>query len=39
MNVLAREAVIDELAEPAGMDPVTFRAGLLRDNPRLLAVL
>jgi nicotinate dehydrogenase subunit B len=39
VNVLARETVIDELAELAGMDPVTFRAGLLRDNLRLLAVL
>jgi isoquinoline 1-oxidoreductase len=39
VNVLARETVIDELAELAGADPVSFRAGLLRDNPRLLAVL
>lgn len=39
VNVLARETVIDELAEQAGLDPVTFRAGLLRNNPRLLAVL
>jgi CO/xanthine dehydrogenase Mo-binding subunit len=39
VNVLARETVIDELAELAGQDPVTFRAGLLRNNPRLLAVL
>lgn len=39
VNVLARESVIDELAELAGADPVTFRAGLLRNNPRLLAVL
>jgi isoquinoline 1-oxidoreductase beta subunit len=39
VNVLARETVIDELAELAGTDPVTFRASLLRDNPRLLAAL
>jgi isoquinoline 1-oxidoreductase len=39
VNVLARETVIDELAELAGTDPVTFRAGLLRDKLRLQAVL
>jgi isoquinoline 1-oxidoreductase beta subunit len=39
VNVLARETVIDELAELAGQDPVSFRASLLQNNPRLLAVL
>jgi nicotinate dehydrogenase subunit B len=39
VNTLARETVIDELAELAGKDPVTFRATMLADNPRLLAVL
>ncbi len=39
VNALARESVIDELAELAGKDPVTFRADLLKENPRLLAVL
>jgi nicotinate dehydrogenase subunit B len=39
VNTLAREAVIDELAELAGQDPVSFRLGLLADNPRLVAVL
>lgn len=39
VNALARETVIDELAELAGKDPVTFRAELLKENPRLLVVL
>ncbi len=39
VNTLARETVIDELAELAGKDPVSFRAAMLADNPRLLAVL
>src|SRR5262249_4764277 len=39
VNTLARETVIDELAEQAGKDPVSFRAAMLADNPRLLAVL
>jgi nicotinate dehydrogenase subunit B len=39
VNALARETVIDELAELAGKDPISFRADLLKDNPRLLAVL
>lgn len=39
VNGLARESAIDELAELAGVDPVSFRAGLLGSHPRLLAVL
>lgn len=39
VNSLARESVIDALAEQAGTDPVSFRSGLLKENPRLLAVL
>ena len=31
VNALARETALDELAEMAGIDPVTFRAGLLAD--------
>lgn len=33
------EVIIDELAEAAGIDPVAFRAALLADRPRNLAVL
>jgi CO/xanthine dehydrogenase Mo-binding subunit len=39
VNGLARESAIDELAELAGSDPVSFRVTLLRDKPRLLAVM
>lgn len=39
INTLAREVTLDELAELAGVDPVTFRSGLLLNNPRLLAVM
>jgi nicotinate dehydrogenase subunit B len=39
VNALARETALDELAEMAGVDPVTFREGLLVDNPRMLAVM
>jgi len=38
-NCFARECFIDELAEQAGADPVSFRRKLLRDSPRGLAVL
>lgn len=38
-NALARESVIDELAAMAGVDPVTFRARLMTQNPRMLAVM
>jgi CO/xanthine dehydrogenase Mo-binding subunit len=39
VNALARETAIDELAELAGTDPVSFRARLLANNPRLVAVM
>ncbi len=39
VNTFARETVMDELAEKADTDPVSFRTGLLRENPRLLAVM
>lgn len=39
VNVMAREIVIDELAELAGQDPIAFRRKLLANNPRLLAVM
>jgi isoquinoline 1-oxidoreductase len=39
VNALARETALDELAEAAGVDPVTFRERLLANNPRLLAVM
>ncbi|HEU0164494.1 MAG TPA: molybdopterin cofactor-binding domain-containing protein, partial [Thermomicrobiales bacterium] len=38
-NVFAYEGVIDQLAEAAGKDPVSFRASLLDKNPRMKAVL
>lgn len=38
-NCFARECFMDELAEEAGIDPVTFRRNLLRSNPRGLGVL
>jgi len=38
-NALARETALDELAEMAGTDPVTFRERLLGNNPRMLAVM
>jgi CO/xanthine dehydrogenase Mo-binding subunit len=39
VNALARETAIDELAELAGTDPVSFRERLLVNNPRLAAVM
>jgi len=39
VNTLARESAVDELAEQAGSDPVSFRIGMLKNNPRLLAAL
>ena len=39
VNALARETALDELAQMAGMDPVTFREKLLGDQPRLAAVM
>jgi len=38
-NTFARESTIDILAEQAGVDPITFRDGLLANNPRLAAVM
>lgn len=38
-NTYARESTLDILAEQAGVDPVTFRDGLLAQNPRLAAVM
>jgi nicotinate dehydrogenase subunit B len=39
VNSLARESAIDELAEMAGVDPVSFRESLLVSKPRLAAVM
>ena len=39
VNSLARETAIDEMAELAGVDPVTFRQPLLANNPRMLVVM
>ena len=39
VNALARETAIDELAELAGTDPVSFRERLVGNNPRLAAVM
>jgi isoquinoline 1-oxidoreductase beta subunit len=39
VNALARESAIDQLAEQAGLDPIAFRDKLLKDNPRMLAVM
>ena len=38
-NSLARESVIDQLAEQAGQDPVSFRTKMLGQNPRMQAVM
>jgi isoquinoline 1-oxidoreductase beta subunit len=39
LNAFANESFIDELAVTAGKDPVEYRRALLKDQPRLLAVL
>jgi isoquinoline 1-oxidoreductase subunit beta len=38
-NLFVVESFIDELAQAAKQDPVTFRRTMLRNNPRALAVL
>ena len=38
-NTFAREVTIDELAELAGADPITFRSRMLGNNPRMQAVM
>jgi len=38
-NVFVVEGFIDECAVAAGRDPIEFRRGLLKKNPRALAVL
>jgi isoquinoline 1-oxidoreductase len=38
-HALSREVAMDELAEMAGMDPVSFRTKLLDKNPRMQAVM
>lgn len=38
-NAFAREVTMNQLAELAGQDPVTFRKSLLGNNPRMAAVL
>jgi len=39
VNGLARDSATDELAELAGVDPISFRETLMHDHPRLLAVM
>jgi CO/xanthine dehydrogenase Mo-binding subunit len=38
-NIFAREVMMDQLAEAAGEDPVTFRSKMLTNQPRMKAVL
>lgn len=38
-NIMAREVMMDQLAEAAGEDPVTFRSKMLTNQPRMKAVL
>jgi isoquinoline 1-oxidoreductase beta subunit len=38
-NSFVTESFVDELATAAGQDPVAYRRALLRDQPRILAVL
>ncbi len=38
-NIFTVEGFVDELAFTVGKDPVEYRRGLLKDNPRALAVL
>ena len=38
-NSFVTESFVDELAAAAGQDPVAYRRALLKDDPRMLAVL
>ncbi len=38
-NSFVTESFVDELAAAAGQDPVAYRRALLKDEPRMLAVL
>jgi isoquinoline 1-oxidoreductase subunit beta len=39
ITAFAKEGFIDELAHAAGADPLDYRLGLLKDEPRLAALL